>query len=51
MFHLIGKAAEEPLAKTVFVRFYSNKVNDKQEKLVLHTYPLIKAKRFMEAKK
>ena len=46
--YLIGKAAEKLLAMAVYVRFYLNKVKDKQEKLVLHTYPLIKGKSFME---
>ena len=49
--YLIGKAAEKPLAMAVYVRFYLNKVKDKQEKLVLHTYPLIKGKSLMEATK
>ena len=49
--HLKGKAAEEPLSKAVYVRFYANKVKDKQEKQVTHTYPLIDTKRFMEATK
>ena len=44
-----GKAAEEPLSRAVYVRVYSNKVKDKQEKKVRHTYPLVEAKRFMEA--
>ena len=48
---LKGKTAEEPLFRAVYVRFSSNKVKDKQEKQVTHTYPLIEAKRFMEATK
>ena len=51
MLHLRGKAAEEPLSSAVSVRFYSNKVKDKQEKQLTYTYPLIEAKRFMEATK
>ena len=51
MLHLKGKAAEEPLYRAVYVPFYSNKVKDNQENQVTHTYPLIKAKRFMEATK
>ena len=46
-----GKAAGEPLSRAVYVRFYSNKVKDKQEEQVTHTYNLIEAKRFMEATK
>ena len=46
-----GKAAEKPFSRPVYVPFYSNKVKDRQEKQVMHTYPLIKAKSFMEAKK
>ena len=34
-----------------YVPFYSNKVKDKQEKQVTHTYNLIKGKSFMEATK
>ena len=41
----------EPLSKAVHVRFYSNKVKDKQEKQVTHTYPLINAKSFMKGTK
>ena len=37
--------------RDVYVPFYSNKVKDKEEKQVTHTYPLIKAKGFMEATK
>ena len=47
---LKGKAAEEPLSRAVYVRFYSSKVNDKQEKQGTHTYKLCEAKRFMETK-
>ena len=46
-----GKAAEEPLSKAVYVRFYSSKAKGKQEKQVTHTYKLIEAKRLMEATK
>ena len=49
--HLKGKAAEEFLSRAVYVRSYANKVKDEQEKQVTHTYPLIQAKRFMEATK
>ena len=49
--HFKGKAAEESLSRAVHVPFYSNKVKDKEENHVTHTYPLIKAKRFMEATK
>ena len=35
----------------VYVPFYSNELKDKEEKQVTHTYPLIKAKSFMEATK
>ena len=45
---LKGKAVREPLSRAVYVRFYSSKVKDKQEKHVPHTYKLIEAKRFME---
>ena len=45
---LKGEAVEEPLSRAVYVRFYSSKVSDKQEKQVTHTYKLIEAKRFME---
>ena len=48
---LVGKAAEEPLSRAVYVRFFANKVKDKQEKQVTHTYNLIEAKRFMETTK
>ena len=48
---LKGKAAEEPLSRAVYVRFHLNKVKDKQEKQVTHTYNLIEAKGFMEATK
>ena len=46
---LKGNAVEEPLSKAVYVRFYSKKVKNKQEKQVTHTYALIQAKSFMEA--
>ena len=46
---LKGKAAEGPLSRAVYVRFYLSKVKDKQEKQVTYTYHLIKAKGFMEA--
>ena len=47
---LKGKAVEEPLSlsRAVYVRFYSSKVNDKQEKQGTHTYKLCEVKRFME---
>ena len=48
---LEGKAAEEPLSRAVYVRFYSSINKDKQEKQVTHTYKLIEAKHFMEATK
>ena len=35
----------------VYVPFYSNKIKDKQEKQVTHTYTLIEAKLFVEAAK
>ena len=35
--------------RAVDVGFYSNKVKDKQEKQVMHTYNLSEAKSFMEA--
>ena len=37
------------MSRAVYVRFYSNKVKDKQEQQVMHTYNLIEAKSFMEA--
>ena len=49
--HFKGKAGEITLSGAVYVCFYSNKVKGKQEKQVTHTYPLIKAKSFMEATK
>ena len=49
--YLKGKAAEEPLSRAVYVCFYANIVKEKQENHVTHTYPLIQAKRFMEATK
>ena len=42
---------EEPLSRAVYVPFYSNKVKDKQEKQVNHTYDLIEAKIFRAATK
>ena len=48
---LQGKAGEEPLYSAVYVPFYSNKVKDKHEKQVNHTYTLIEAKIFMTATK
>ena len=48
---LKGKTAKESLSRAVHVRFHSNKVKDKQEKQVTHTYTLIESKRFMEATK
>ena len=38
----------EPFSRAVYVRFCSNKLKDKQEKQVTHTYHLIEAKSFME---
>ena len=49
--HIKGKNAEDSLLRAVYSRFYSNKVKDKQEKQVTHTYNLIEAKGFMEATK
>ena len=49
--YLKGKADEEPLSRAVYARFFSNKVKDKQEKQVTHTYKLSKAKGFMKATK
>ena len=49
--HSKGKAAEEPLPRAFYIRFYLNKVKDKQDKQVKHTYNLIGAKGFMEARK
>ena len=46
-----GKAGEETLSRALYVPFYSNKVKDKQEKQVNHTYALIEAKILMQAKK
>ena len=48
---LQGKTAEQPLYRAVYASFYSSKVNDKKEKQVMHTYPLIEAKMFMTATK
>ena len=39
-FHLKGEAIEEPLLRAVYVRFYLNKVKDKQEEQVTHAYNL-----------
>ena len=47
--HVQGKAGEEPLSQAACVRFYLNKVNDKQKKQLTHTYKLIEAKISMEA--
>ena len=49
--HLKGKAPEDPLSRAVYVHIYSNKAKDRQEKQVTHTYNLIEAKSFMEARK
>ena len=49
--HFKGKAGEKTLSGAVYVSFYSYKVKGKQEKQVTHTYPLIKAKFFMETTK
>ena len=49
--HLNGKADEQPLSRAVYVPLYSHKVKDKQEMQATHTYPLIEAKIFMDAKK
>ena len=46
-----GKAGKEPLSRAVYVPFYLNKVKDKEEKQVSHTYQLIKAKIFRTATK
>ena len=48
---LKGKAAEEPLSKAVYVRFYANEVKDKQERQLTHTYNLIGTKSFIDATK
>ena len=45
------KLVRRPLSWAAYVPFYLNKVNDKQEKQVTHTYNLIKAKIFMKATK
>ena len=45
---LQGKAAESALSRAVYVSFYLNKIKDKQENQVPHTYKLIEAKIFME---
>ena len=47
-FLLKSKAPEQPLSRAVYVRFYSNKVKDKQKNQVKHTYALIEAKFFRE---
>ena len=44
-------AGEEQVSRAVYVPFYSNKIKDKQEKQLTHTYRLIEAKIFMEATK
>ena len=49
--YLKGKAAEDPLYRAVYARFYSSKNKDKQEKQVTYTYHLIEAKGFMKATK
>ena len=49
--HFRGKGGEKTLSGAVYVCFYSNKVEGKQEKQVTHTYPLIEAKIFMETTK
>ena len=51
LLHFKGKAGEKTLSGAVYVFFYSSKVKGKQEKQVTHTYPLIKAKIFMETTK
>ena len=48
---LQGKAGESALSRAVYVSFYLNKIKDKQENKVAHTYKLIEAKIFMEATK
>ena len=45
------KLVRSPYLGLFIFSFYSNKVKDKQEKQVNHTYFLIEAKIFMEAKK
>ena len=42
--HLEGKAVEKLLSRAFYVPFYFNKVKDKQEKQVTHTYQLTQAK-------
>ena len=49
--HLQGKAGVESLSRAVYFPFHSNKVKDKQEKKVTHTYALRDAKFFIEARK
>ena len=51
LLRLKGKPAEEPLSRAVYVHFYSNKIKDRKEKQVTHTYNLIEGKIFMEATK
>ena len=48
---LQGKAGESGLSRAVYVSFYLNKIKDKKESQVAHTYELIEAKFFMEATK
>ena len=48
---LQGKAGESALSRAVYVSFYLNKIKDKQENQVAHTYKLIEAKFFMKATK
>ena len=48
---LQGKAGESALSRAVYVSFYLNKIKDKQENQVAHSYALIEAKIFMEATK
>ena len=44
-------SGESALSRAVYVSFYLNKIKDKQENQVAHTYKLIEAKIFMEATK
>ena len=48
---LQGKAGESALSRAVYVSFYLNKIKNKQQNQVAHTYKLIEAKIFMEATK
>ena len=48
---LQGKADEEPLPRPVYVPFYLNKVKDKHERQIMHTYALIETNIFKEATK